>query len=134
MGLSAFSLLLLNLMFEPFEVKANFNVDYKTGGYRSNGSFESQQLQALYILGKDSTKYAPLHYQNLNKLSHTVLLTWTLGIWLWTEGRFGKVNWAGINFYNRLIDALLQKGNFQFSSWEIVRCFPNKKKVLHIYS
>jgi len=27
------------------------------------------------------------------------------------EGRFGKVNKAGINYYNKLIDALVDKGH-----------------------
>lgn len=30
------------------------------GGYRSNGSHESQQLQVLYFMGKSSAKYASL--------------------------------------------------------------------------
>jgi beta-glucosidase len=31
---------------------------------------------------------------------------------LFAEGRFGEVNSGGINYYNRLIDALLLKGLF----------------------
>lgn len=41
-----------------------------------------------------------------------VVIIWILCIWLWTEGRFGEVNWAGIDFYNKLLDALLLKGNY----------------------
>lgn len=31
-----------------------------------------------------------------------------------TEGRFGEINWPGIDFYNKLFDSLLLKGNFLF--------------------
>jgi hypothetical protein len=40
---------------------------------------------------------------NLNKLFHSPR----------TGGRFGKVNLAGIAFYNELIDSLLRKGKSQ---------------------
>ncbi|XP_057421047.1 beta-glucosidase 18-like isoform X2 [Lotus japonicus] len=39
--------------------------------------------------------------------SHRFSISWAR---ILPKGRFGEVNWAGIDFYNRLIDALLLKG------------------------
>ncbi|KAJ1405602.1 Glycoside hydrolase family 1 [Sesbania bispinosa] len=39
--------------------------------------------------------------------SHRFSISWAR---ILPKGRFGDVNWAGINFYNKLIDALLLKG------------------------
>lgn len=65
-------------------------------------------------MGKNFTKYTPLHYQNLSEIFPKIV-SYDMDSWymIVTEGRFGEVIWAGIDFYNRLIDALLLKGNFQ---------------------
>nr|KYP72854.1 Beta-glucosidase 6 [Cajanus cajan] len=46
-----------------------------------------------------------MHHIGVN--SYRFSLSWTR---ILPKGRFGKVNWAGIHFYNRLIDALLNRG------------------------
>lgn len=35
-------------------------MDFDTGGYRFNGNFGSKQLPAIPVMGKNSTKYAPI--------------------------------------------------------------------------
>lgn len=90
-------------------------MDFDTGGYRFNGNFGSKQLPAIPVMGKNSTKYAPILCIIKSEINiPTKIVTDSWYIWFWTEGRFGEPNHAGLEFYNRLIDVLLLKGNSQF--------------------
>lgn len=45
--------------------------------------------------------------EDLEVNSHRLSISWAR---ILPKGRFGEVNWAGIDFYNKLLDALLLKG------------------------